>query len=158
MFSFYPSRRRRLGMASVACDGMKSRRRRVCHHAQACISVGLIPYATLSRFHTATSCGLHTSLRDDSKKKTSEPIGSDVFFLSKPTKEAWYGIRRLRRHGITSKTCMSSRASVYLRRLDSIHPFGMIQKRKHPNFQFGCFLFIQADEGGLVWHPSLATA
>ena len=92
------------------------------------------------------------------KKKTSEPFGSDVFFLSKPTKEAWYGIRRLRRHEITSKTCMSSRASVYLRRLDSIHPFGMIQKRKHPNFQFGCFLFIQADEGGLVWHPSLATA
>ena len=41
-------------MASVACDGMESRRRRVCHHAQACISVGLIPYAALPRFHTAS--------------------------------------------------------------------------------------------------------
>ena len=54
------------------------------------------------------------------KKITSELFSSDVIFLSKPTKEAWYGIRRLRRHGITSKTWMSSRVSVYLRRLDSI--------------------------------------
>ena len=38
-------------MESVACDGMESRRRREWHHAPACISVGLIPCATLSQFH-----------------------------------------------------------------------------------------------------------
>ena len=44
---------------------MELRQRRVWHHAQACISVGLIPYATSSQFHTATSCGFHTRLRRD---------------------------------------------------------------------------------------------
>lgn len=65
MLSFYPSRRRRLGMASVAFDGMESRRRCVWYHASACISVGLISYATSPQFHTATCCGFHTRLRRD---------------------------------------------------------------------------------------------
>jgi len=46
-------------------DGMESRRRREWHHASACIPVGLIPYATSSQFHTATSCGFHATLRVD---------------------------------------------------------------------------------------------
>jgi len=36
----------------------------VWHH-QRCISCGLIPYATSSQFHAATSCGFHTRLRRD---------------------------------------------------------------------------------------------
>ena len=39
-----------------------------------------------------------------------------------------------RRHGITSKTCLASRVSVHLRRLDSIHPFGMIPYTAEPWF------------------------
>ena len=46
-------------------DGMESRRRRAWHHASVCISVGLIPYATASQFHTETSCGFHPRLRRD---------------------------------------------------------------------------------------------
>ncbi len=54
---FYPSRR--LGMESrVSVYGTAVG---VWHHRR-CISCGLIPYATPSQFHTATSCGFHTRL------------------------------------------------------------------------------------------------
>ena len=58
--SFYPSRR--LGMESrVSVYGIAIG---AWHHRR-CIFCGLIPYATASQFHSATSCGFHTSLRDD---------------------------------------------------------------------------------------------
>ena len=60
MLSFYPSRR--LGMESRACVyGIAVG---VWHHRR-CIFCGLIPYATSSQFHTATSCGFHPRLHRD---------------------------------------------------------------------------------------------
>ena len=55
---FYPSRRRRLGMESVACDGMESRRRREWHHAPACISVACDGMESRRRreWHHASAC------------------------------------------------------------------------------------------------------
>ena len=49
------------------------RKATVWHHAPACITLRIdaihhfvmIPYGTLCRFHTATSCGFHTRLRRD---------------------------------------------------------------------------------------------
>ena len=64
MLSFYPSRR--LGMESRASVyGIAAG---VWHHRR-CISCGLIPYATSSQFHSATSCGFHPRLRRDLDEK-----------------------------------------------------------------------------------------
>ena len=64
MLSFYPSRR--LGMESRASvSGVAAG---VWHHRR-CISCGLIPYATSSQFHSATSCGFHPRLRRDLDEK-----------------------------------------------------------------------------------------
>ena len=58
--SFYSSRR--LGMESrVSVYGIAIG---AWHHRR-CIFYGLIPYATASQFHSATSCGFHTRLRRD---------------------------------------------------------------------------------------------
>ena len=54
------------------CDGMESRRRRVWHHASACIYLRIdsihhfvmVPFAPSSRFHAACG-GFHTRLRRD---------------------------------------------------------------------------------------------
>ena len=60
----YPSRR--LGMESRASvHGIAIG---VWHHLR-CISCGLIPYATSSQFHSATSCGFHPRLRRDLDEK-----------------------------------------------------------------------------------------
>ena len=58
------------------------------------------------------------------KKKTSEPFGSDVFFLSKP--QAWYGITRQR---VWNRRRRMASPKVHFLRLDYIRDFVAIPFR-----------------------------